>query len=477
MASDAASTWRPFRVRFAYSAGNLPGQVISQAFALWLIFFYAPPDDEDAPTFLPILGLPDLDLGLFAFPDELAPRVLLGLTLTIAGIIEAFDDPILGYLTDRTKSRWGRRIPYVVLATPWWAFLFFLLFVPPFGDESIANLLWLIVVLEGFWLAGNVAGAPLEALMPHIAKSHEDRVSVAAMQLVFGILGAFLGLAVSGLLIDWVGFAGMAGILAVVGFVGRYASLAGCWDYARTDDEPSTPGLVRSVRETLSNPHFIAFLPGFIFFRIAQIMITAWIPFYVAAVLGDVEAFGFSGSEDEGVFTSAMTALIIVGIMAGIVIFAPLARRAGKARAFRVSMLWGAATLFLLFFVGFVPGVPKLAQTAAVVLFAAFPMAGVFMLPNILIADIVDHDAERTSTRREGMFYGTQNLLEKSASAFAPLIFALVLLAGDSADDPLGIRLVGPVGGVLLLVGWFSFRRYALYDDVRDAEPSEAAST
>ena len=476
MASDAASTWRPFRVKLAYSAGNLPGQVVSQAFALWLIFFYTPPADEDAPTFIPSLGLPDLDLGLFALPDELAPRVLLGLTLTIAGIIEAFDDPIIGYLTDRTKSRWGRRIPYVVLATPWWAFTFFLLFVPPFGDGTVANLLWLIVVLEGYWLASNLAGAPLEALMPHIAKSHEDRVSVASMQLVFGILGAFIGLAISGLLIDLVGFGGMAAILAVIGFAGRYASLAGCWDYARTDDEPSTPGLVRSVRETLSNEHFIAFLPSFIFFRIAQIMITAWIPFYVAAVLGDVEAFGFSGSEDEGAFTSAMTALIILGILAGILIFAPLARRGGKAQAFRVSMLWGAATLFLLFFVGFVPGIPKLVQTAATVLFAAFPMAGVFMLPNILIADIVDHDAERTSTRREGMFYGTQNLLEKSASAFAPLIFALVLLAGDTAEDPLGIRLVGPVGGVLLLIGWFSFRRYALYDDVREAEATEAPS-
>ena len=476
MASDASSTWRPFRVKLAYSAGNLPGQVVAQAFALWLIFFYTPPADEDAPTFIPSLGLPDLDLGLFALPDELAPRVLLGLTLTIAGIIEAFDDPIIGYLTDRTKSRWGRRIPYVVLATPWWAFTFFLLFVPPFGDGTVANLLWLIVVLEGYWLASNLAGAPLEALMPHIAKSHEDRVSVASMQLVFGILGAFIGLAISGLLIDLVGFAGMAAILAVIGFAGRYASLAGCWDYARTDDEPSTPGLVRSVRETLSNEHFIAFLPSFIFFRIAQIMITAWIPFYVAAVLGDVEAFGFSGSEDEGAFTSAMTALIILGVLAGILIFAPLARRAGKAQAFRVSMLWGAATLFLLFFVGFVPGIPKLVQTAATVLFAAFPMAGVFMLPNILIADIVDHDAERTSTRREGMFYGTQNLLEKSASAFAPLIFALVLLAGDTADDPFGIRLVGPVGGVLLLIGWFSFRRYALYDDVREGEATEASS-
>ena len=105
----------------------------------------------------------------------------------------------------------GRRIPYVVLATPWWALLFFLLFVPPFGDGSLANLLWLVVVIEGYWLASNLSGAPLEALMPHIARSHEDRVSVAAMQLVFGILGAFIGLAVSSVLIDLVGFAAMAG--------------------------------------------------------------------------------------------------------------------------------------------------------------------------------------------------------------------------------------------------------------------------
>ena len=66
---------------------------------------------------------------------------------------------------------------------------------------------------------------------------------------------------------------------------------------------------------------------------------------------------------------------------------------------------------------------------------AAVPLAGVFMLPGVLIADIVDHDERRTSTLREGMFYGAQNLLEKSASTSAPLIFALVLLAGDSAEE------------------------------------------
>ena len=463
-AGEAASDYRPFRARFFYAANNLSGQVLPQAFALWAIFFYAPPASEDREALVPPIGLPDLDFGLFALPEELAPRVVLGLALTLARIAESLDDPIIGYLTDRTRSRWGRRIPYIVLATPWWALLFFLIFTPPFGDGSAGNLLWLVVALEGYWLASNLSGAPFEALMPHIARTHRDRVQVAAVQLVFGVLGAFVGLSVSSLLVDSVGFGATALILAAIAFAGRYAALAGCWDYARTDNEPSTPGFVRSVRETFSNPQFVAFLPSFIFFRVGQLMLTAWLPFYVAAVLWDVEAFGFSGAEDEGVFTSALTVLVIAGVLAGIAVITPVARRGGKAQAFRVSMLGTAAALFLLFFAGFVPGVPKLAQTAATIAVAAVPLAGVFMLPGILIADIVDHDARRTSTRREGMFYGAQNLLEKSAYAFAPLLFALILLAGDSADNPLGVRLVGPISGLLVLAGWWSFRRYSIIE-------------
>ena len=116
---------RPLRTRVFYASGSVSGNVISQAFSLWLIFFYAPPSgEEDAVTRIPAIGLPDLDFGLFSTPDQLAPRVVLGLLLTVARIVESIDDPVVGYLTDRTKSRWGRRIPWILLGTPWWALLF-----------------------------------------------------------------------------------------------------------------------------------------------------------------------------------------------------------------------------------------------------------------------------------------------------------------------------------------------------------------
>src|SRR5690606_8783854 len=101
-----------------------------------------------------------------------------------------------------------------------------------------------------------------------------------------------------------------------------------------------------------------------------------------------------------------------------------------------------------------------------------------FLFPGIITADIVDYDETRTNTRREAMFYGAQNMLEKAATAFAPLVFALILLAGDTAENPLGIRLVGPVGAAFVLLAFLSFRAYSLSygaDEAGEEQPAQAS--
>jgi Na+/melibiose symporter-like transporter len=89
-------------------------------------------------------------------------------------------------------------------------------------------------------------------------------------------------------------------------------------------------------------------------------------------------------------------------------------------------------------------------------------MAGVYLMPKAITADITDYDELRTGMRREGMFYATQNLFEKMAASFSPMLLSLMLLLGDSADDPLGIRLVGPVAGFIAFFGFWLFRGYRL---------------
>lgn len=441
----------PRRTRITYASGSIAGNALTQTWALWLIYFYAPPDDADIATRIPELGALDA-------------RVVLGIVLTAARIIEAVDDPLIGYWSDRTRSRWGRRIPFIVLGTPWWIVLFVLLFTPPAGEASWANVVHLFIVAQLYFLASNIASAPLEALLPHFARRSDDRVSVGSWQVLFGVTGAAIGLSLSSLLRDIAGFTVMAVTVAAIALVARSVALGGIWRYACSDATPSASGLRNSLRELFANRQFLAFLPSFVLFQIGLQLLTAVLPFFVDAVLHDATLLDWSGDTDEGVFTFLLTGVVIAGMLSGVPIFAAIAKRTSKAHAYRRAMLITALYFPLLGVAGFLPGVPELPQSVAAIFLAGVPVAGVFLFPNILTADIVDDDAERSGDSRAAMFYGTQNLLEKLATSFTPLIFALILVAGDTAEDPLGVRLVGPIAAALVLIGYLAFRRYSLPD-------------
>jgi GPH family glycoside/pentoside/hexuronide:cation symporter len=428
---------------------SIAGNAVSQSWGLWLVYFYAPPSDATISARVSdTWGIDD--------------RVFLGGVLTIARILESLDDPLIGYWSDRTNSRWGRRLPFILGGTPLWALLFVLLFLPPVAGPSTGNVVYLFGLVLVFYLSSNLSGAPIEALLPTIARRPDDRVSIATWQLLFGVTGAVVGLALSSLLVEFAGFTTMAITVAAIALVVRYVSAFAIWPYARADNQPSTPGLWLAVRQTLTNKEFLAFMPSFVLFQVGLQMLTALMPFFVEAVLPNVELLGYNGDENTGVFTFALTGTVIVGMVSAVPFYRRLARRRGKAGAYRVAMLAAAGWFPVLFFAGFVPVVPEFPQSIVAVFIAGMATTGVFLFPGIITADIVDYDATRTDTRREAMFYGTQNLLEKFATAFSPLIFALVLLAGESESNPLGVRLIGPVAGLLVLVAYLSFRRYTL---------------
>lgn len=441
----------PLRVRIPYAALSLPSQAVSQTWALWLIYFYAPPSDAGFDARVP---------GAFG----LDPRLLLGAALTFARVLEALDDPIIGYWSDRTRSRWGRRVPFVLLGTPLWGVFFVLLFAPPSAGASFTNLAFLFVIAIAFFLSSNLSGAPLEALLPQIARRNEDRMSIALWQVVFGVLGAIVGLSVSSLLEGAFGFFTMALTIGVVAVTFRYVALLGCWRYALADATPTRPGFRRALREIFANRQFLAFLPSFALFQVALQLLVAVLPFYVDTVLADASLLGWSAAEHSGTFTFLLTGAVIAGMLAAVPVFKRWAVHGGKARAYRAAMVGAAAYFPVLALIGTVPAVPDGLEAVAAIFVAGLPTAGVYLFPGVITADIVDDDATRMDTRREALFYGAQNTLEKLATAVAPLIFAIVLLAGDSRDDPAGIRLVGPVAGVLVLLALVSFRPYTLVE-------------
>jgi glycoside/pentoside/hexuronide:cation symporter, GPH family len=425
----------PLRGKLLYAVSSLGSEALTQSRGLWLLYYYAPPSDADL--------------------EQQLPRLVAGALIFGGRLLEAFDDALVGFWSDRTRSRWGRRIPFVLGATPLWALFAFLLFTPP-PAGAVGTGVYLFVTLELFFVFATLSGGPYEALLPEIARTSDERVQVQSLKVYLGFAGGAIGLVGSDLLIDAFGFKVMALTIAALALVCRYAGLFGVWDRARRSQVPAAIPFREAMRATFSNHAFVVFLPAFILFQIGFQMLVGVVPFYVDALLGDGEGLG----------VGLLTGVALVAAVAAVPAFAALARRTSKRQAYRTAMLGAALTAPLLGVAGFAPGVPTEAQMLAVVALAGAPVGGNYLFPAPLTADIIDYDSTRTGLRREATYYGAQNFVEKVATSVSPLLLSLLLLLGDSADNPLGVRLVGPVAGLIVLIGYFAFRSYDLPDRV-----------
>ena len=452
----------PLTNRLLYAFGSFGGNALSRSRDLWLIYFYAPPPDADIPQRVPVLAL--------------------GAILLATRLIEALDDPFIGWWSDRTRSRWGRRIPFVVLSTPFLALFAVLIWTPPQEREGLLNIIYLFIILEAFHLFSTLSGGPFESLLPEFAPRSQDRVNIVTWQVFFGTLGSFVALVVSGIIVDIWGFTAMGIVMAVIAFLSRYIGLLGAWRYTRRDIEPASIDLISAIRSTLANSQFRYFLPTFIMFNASIGMLTAALPYWVNAVLmGGVKpeiARLEAGSElrlelgfatlgvGVGTVTGLLTLSAIIVVLLSLPLVYRLAVKRGKAWVYSAALVFASLYMPWLGVMGFIPGVDKLLQGIIFVALIGLPMTAVFTFPNAIQADIIDYDALLTGQRREAIYYGTQATLEKIAGAIFPVILSGLLVLGSSAEDPLGIRLVGPVAGLLSFLGWITFRGYRLPDDV-----------
>jgi GPH family glycoside/pentoside/hexuronide:cation symporter len=314
----------------------------------------------------------------------------------------------------------------------------------------------------------TLSGGPYEALFPEIARTSADRVTIVSLRFYFGAAGFLVGAGLSGLLVDAFGFKAMALAMGAVALAARYAGMFGVWSRAkRTEVEVADIPLREALAATFSNTQFLIFLPTFVLFQIGFQLLLGVLPFLVDAVLGEGAALIVLGQRIP--WTAILPVVAFAAALAAAVPFAAAARRRTKRAAYSAAML-GAGVLFpLLFLAGFLPGIPKELQLVLTVAAVSAPVAGVYLFPAALTADIADYDTVRTGLRREGMYFGAQNFVEKTSTAITPLLLTSMLALGRTAEDPLGIRVVGPVAGLLILTAYVVFRFYRLPDEISAA--------
>jgi GPH family glycoside/pentoside/hexuronide:cation symporter len=390
--------------KVAYGAGDLGAAITANILAFFLLFF-----------FTNVAGL---------------NPAMAGSILLIGKVWDAVNDPIVGMLSDRTKSVWGRRYPWMLWgAIPFGAFFFLQWIVPHFSADPNANqwaLFWYYVIVAIlFNTAYTAVNLPYTALTPELTQDYHERTSLNSFRFFFSIGGSILSLILAQLIfaafrpetvaedscntgqMQYVVLGGVCAVLAVLpiywciwGTRDRVLNRSG--QMAEAEDTSDSLPLRDQLRIALSNRPFL-YVIGIYFCSWLAVQVTAAIiPYYVVNWMGMSEA-------DFIKVTLAVqgTALIMLFVWSAV------SERVGKKAVYFMGMaLWVVAQAGLLFLQ---PGQTGLLYVVAVM--AGFGVSTAYLIPWSMVPDVIELDELETGQRREGVFYAFMVLLQKMGLA------------------------------------------------------------
>ena len=461
--------------KLSYAFGNFAQGVGPAIVGGWLQYFYTKTETSVSGT---VVGPGTALLAFTTF----------GTIAAGARLMESFANPVVGYFSDRIRTRFGRRRPFIVALTPVLALTFVGLWFPPFAVSGVGNAVWLGVTLGLFWLAFAGVVGPYLSLLPEITPYSRERIQVSTMMgylEVAGFLAATMGAgaviqaAASGVQLGPVNFSDgyqlLAVVVGVVILAGSLLSVRFITEKPHSAAKEVSYTFAGAIRRTFANELFLPYVAAVSLFRIGIDSVIVAIPFLVVRVLGAGE--GVAGLLQGAVAVAAVLLFPLVSLLAG---------RHGKRAVYLAGLAGFAVGLPLLYFVADAPflGKPvvaalgaagvgfadpvmaiRIAHVVLVLVIIAFPVSTSFVLPRAILADVIDEDERITGFRREAMYNGTEALLSRAAAAAVPLVTTqLFATFGATSAEPLGILLVGPVAGCFVLVGAVIFRRYRSRD-------------
>jgi len=444
------ATPMPALRRWTYALGATGYMLSDRLVVTVAIYFYLPPEGRGLAT-----QVPDR-VFLFAL-------TAFGLANLAGRLVDMLVDPVVGWASDRSRSRLGRRRVFLLWGMVPMCLLPALLFWPPAEPGSVANAWWAGGLLSLYFFFFTVYVGPYLALIPEIAWTGEERVNLATLLAIVQI-PAFLFAFGWGVGRDAGVAAGLDATDAVrwVAVGTSVLALALCALPVLAVDEGRFCRTVRSdlalrqaFVETLRNRPFRRYLVAQMPFIVGITMIQPATAYYATVILG----------RSEGYMAWLGGALFAMTLLA----FGPVnryARRAGPKRTIIacVATLCVSVSLLGLLAPG-EPGSPRDAWNLALLFVgmggAGISLAGFITMPHVLISQVIDYDTARTGHHRAAMYFGIQGFATKLLYGVGTALLAFLFSAfGNSAGEPLGVILVGPVAGALCLVSALLYLRY-----------------
>lgn len=382
-----------------YASGSLATALSYQAFSTYIQFLY-----------IDVLGM---------------RAAWIGIAWSIYGLWNAVNDPLAGYWSDRTQTRWGRRIPWIAALFIPLSLSFYLLWVPPAGFHDRALLFYFLFIVLVFDLMWTIVVMNWTALFPEMVPDEQQRAAVSAWRQIFSLIGLLVGVALPPVLAgeDWGNRGWMAFLLAIVTAVFFGTSLLGSRERQEFSQDDTLP-LRDALRATVTNRDFLHFLGTNLLIQYLFLAITSTVPFYTKYVLRIQTPLTLPGVNltlDVGAQNSIFLGIAFIIALPAMPVWTAVTRRIGAWQALRIACLSSSLSL-----IGFFIAHDFYSGLVCVMIFG-LNLAGLLMLTDLLLADLVDADELVTGMRREGLYFGMNGLVIRFAFTIQGIITWIML--------------------------------------------------
>ena len=340
--------------------------------------------------------------------------------LFIYTFIDALDNPVYGILSDRTRTRWGRRRPWLVIGTPLLILCFIAFYnIPAFlsGDTIFAYAMF-FYILTG--TLDSVINANYGALFPELFRDDVSRAKTNALRQAFQLVAMIISIALTPMVTEALGY-GTTSIL--YGILGGAVILYMTFTCRERDPEPeeAKPGLWKALKDLLTNKKFWVAGLANAFYSAAMSLVLASVSFYVEYALG------LSGGQS----TFLLAAVLVIAI-AGVAFWAWLVRKFSLLPVWRAALAVLAVTFIPLYFA------PNLVTAIVFAAFVGFGFAGVITTMDLIGAKIMDEDTQKHGLRREGIISNAMGFMNRLNGLFTSAAYLLVfrIYGFESGDNP-----------------------------------------
>lgn len=333
--------------------------------------------------------------------------------------LDAIDNPVYGFLSDSTRTQWGRRRPWLVIGAPLLAICFVMFFSVPEG-LSEGSLFWYAMIM--YMLTGtldSLINSNYGALFPELFKTEAERAKTNAIRQVFQLLAMIISMALTPIVVKAIGYRMTAIIYSILAVTVILYMTFTCHETPEAQELPR-PQLFKSIWAIVKNPKFWLYgLTNAAFFAALSVLQQS-VNFFAKYVL-----------RNETLATVLLAAVIVVAII-GIPAWIQIVKRLHLMKTWRLTLLCVTVALIPLFFV------KTLVGSTITLVVLGFGYGGVCVTMDIVGARILDEDKARYGVQREGTFSSLTGVLNKTSGLFAAVGFLLVsrLYGYESGEVP-----------------------------------------